>query len=119
MLSCKEHGEAGGTVSSTVCRALYVKHCLVAFSRSVSESMQNTALCLEDSPEFLECCPDEKLLQATYGPVGAGWGHWIQGSSPSLSSMICDTVQQGISGARKGKALVRDAEGTASKTFPI
>lgn len=91
----------------------------MAFSRSVSESPQNTALCLENSPDFLECCPDAKLLQATYGPVGAGWGHWIKGNSPSLSSMICDTVQQGISGARKGKALVRDAEGTASKTFPI
>lgn len=59
-----------------VCRALYVKHRLVAFSRSVSESMQNTALCLENSPEFLaaqmkSCCRLLMVLWVQGGDIGS------------------------------------------------
>lgn len=66
-----------------------VEHCVVAFSREIDQFVR-AGRTLHCSPDFLECCLDEKLLQATYGPVGARWGHWTKGCSPSLSSMTCD-----------------------------
>lgn len=53
-------------------------------------------------------------------------GLWVQGGDigsegcgTELSLLTCDSVQQEVSGGRKRKALVRDNEGMASKTFPI
>lgn len=91
------------------------EHCVEIFSRERSQSVGRTLHYSQSSPDYLE----EKLLQATDGPVGTGWDIGSEGCGTRLSLLTCDSVQQGVSGGRKRKTLVRDTEGMASKTFPI
>lgn len=76
--------------------------------RDHSECQQNTALFLEK----------ESRLPAVV-PVGQGGDMGSEGCGTRLSLLTCASVQQLVSGGRKRKALGRDAEGTASKTFPV
>lgn len=73
--------------------------------RDHSECPQNTALFLEEESRLPAVVPGGRAV--------------AEGCGTRLSLLTCASVHQLVSGGRKRKALGRDAEGTASKTFPV